>query len=576
MQKHLPTLLFALAILLSGKIFAQGPPVFPTLAANPALPVFNANDVSYLDQDTAVAVGNNGMTWRSTDGGLNWNIIPTFTSTANNNSVIMMKSYICIAGDNGTVTFSNDRGLSWQNATPAQPLINYRGVHFADSTFGASVGDNGNALIYHWVGGLGWANISTTQIDTLNAVACYKTSTSVFVDGFAIAVGNNGAVSTYASGSWTNLTPPTTMNLNGVYLFPNNTDVLAVGQDGLILKSTNYGTNWTTVNNTGYTLRDISEGLVPGQFIAVGDSGAVYISNDNGNSFVEYTLGFTNTDLKGVSTKDPKGAFAGSGNTLRVYEADTITVTYVSDSVLCPGGSFKAAIDLKGLYGTANTVSLQLSNSSGSFSLPVTIGSKLNPLPTDTITGTIPASATASVLYRVRVVSSDPVVTSLPYTSTFTVLPAPNNQSIAVYNGTDLFVNSQSGCTYQWYYNAAIMGGMVDTIVTTIGNGNYYVVITGANSCTYTTTVFNYNSTGIKLVTQGKITLSPNPASEVVHLTVPESMIGRTVTVYNALGAKMYAEKIRSQTSGIQTAAWEPGLYFVMIDTKISKLVITR
>jgi len=576
MQKQLRQIFtFLTIILFAASSFAQAP-IFPSIAANPALPVFNANDVSFLNKDTAVSVGNNGMSWRSTDGGLNWSIIPTFTSTTNNNSVIMLGKYICVAGDLGTVTFSNDRGISWQNAAAAQPLVNYRGVHFADSTFGAAVGDAGDAVIYHWVGGLNWAHIPSTQTVNLNAVAAYKTSPSVFVDGFAIAVGDNGAVSTYASNSWNNLVPPTTRNLNGVYLFPTNDTVLAVGDGGLILRSPDYGNTWTTQNNTGKHLRAISTGLTPDQFIAVGDSGAIFVSNDRGNTFTEFTVGFGTTNLKGVSAKDPRGAFAGSGNVLRVFTTDTVTITFINDSLLCPGDNFKVAIDLRGLYGTNNTVDIELSDSSGTFITPVNIGSKLNPALIDTITATIPSNAKASVLYRLRASSSDPIIVSDIPPFTLTVNAPPNNVTVMVINATDLFVNSQTGCTYQWYYNSSPIGSATDTIVTTIGNGNYYVTVTGSNGCTTVSNVFNYNATGIKNSSPLRLSVAPNPANEICHITVPENMIGKILTVYNALGAKMVSEKIKAGTNNITTIAWEPGIYFIVIEGKISKLVITR
>jgi len=576
MQKQLFKVFAFLAILLLAENATAQVPIFPSIAANPALPVFNANDVSFLNKDTAVAVGNNGMSWRSTDGGLNWNIIPTFTSTTNNNSVIMLGKYICVAGDLGTVTFSNDRGISWQNATAAQPLINYRGVHFADTTFGAAVGDAGDAVIYHWVGGLNWAHIASTQTVNLNAVAAYKTSASVFVDGFAFAVGDNGAVSTYSTGSWNNLVPPTTRNLNGVYLFPTNDTVLAVGDGGLILRSPDYGNTWTTQNNTGKNLRDIGTGLTADQFIAVGDSGVIFVSNDRGNTFTEFTVGFGTTNLKGVSAKDPRGAFAGSGNVLRVFTTDTVNITYINDSLLCPGDNFKVAIDLRGLFGTNNTVDIELSDSSGSFVTPVNIGSKLNPSLIDTIVATIPSNAKASVLYQLRASSSDPIIVSDIPPFTITVNAMPNNVTVLVINATDLFVNSQAGCTYQWYYNSNPMGGATDTIVTTIGNGNYYVVVTGSNGCTALSNVFNYNATGIKSSAATRISVTPNPADEICHITVPENLIGKILIVYDALGAKIISERIKTATNSLATTTWEPGVYFIVIENKISKLVITR
>lgn len=571
-------ILFALAVLvvLCQKGNAQYP-VFPSIAVNPANPVFTANDVSYLNKDTAVAVGNNGMAWRSTDGGLNWSVIPTFTSTTHNNSVIMMNKYICVAGDQGTVTFSNDRGLSWQNASQAQPLINYRDVHFADTTFGVAVGDTGDAVVYHWVGGLNWAHIPSTQTVNFNAVAAFKTSASVFVDGEAIAVGDSGAVSTYASGAWTNLTAPGPTDLNGVYLFPNNQTVLAVGDNGLILRSVNFGSSWNVLNNnTGADLHDIAPGLAPNEIIAVGDSGTIFLSTDTGNTFTRYTVGFNTTNLKGVSAKDPRGAFAGSGNVLRVFTADTVTVTYVSSTLLCPGDNFKAAVNFKGLYGAANVASLELSDASGSFATPVIIGSKTSPqLPNDTINATIPIGTAASFLYQIRVSCSDPVVFSNTFTNTLTVKAAPNSQNVMV-NSNMLYVNSQSGCTYQWYFNGGIMSGQTDTLVTTIGNGNYHVVITGTNGCTFISNVFNYNATSVATSSAGRLSLSPNPVSDMLYIRVPAHLQGLPMQVYNTLGNKITSEKLKSGLHIYNTAGLEPGLYFLSIEGIVLKFIVER
>lgn len=550
-------------------------PVFPSIASNPANPTFNANDVSYLNKDTAVAVGNNGMSWRSTDGGLNWTVISTFTSTTNNNSVIMTGNYICIAGDQGTVTFSNNRGLTWQNSSQAQPLVDYHGVDFADTTFGVAVGDNGDAVIYHWVGGLGWAHIPTTQTVKLNAAECFKTSTSVFTDGNAMAVGDNGAVSTYAFGSWTNLTPPTTKNINGIYIFPTNDTVLIVGQYGLIMRSPDFGNSWTTLNNSGYTLRDIAPGINPGQFLAVGDSGVIFVSNDGGNTFVENTVGFNTTNLKGVSAKDPKGAFAGSGNVLRVFSSDTVNVTFLNDSVLCPGDQFKLAFDLRGVFGALNQVTIELSDSSGSFATPVNIGSKLNPAPIDTVIGTIPMNAKPSLLYQVRASSSDPSVVSDIYPVTLTVNPRPNNVTVQA-NFTDLYVNAQTGCTYQWYYNNNPMGTGTDTLVTTTGNGNYYVVVTGSNGCTTTSNTFVYTATGIKNISSAAVAVSPNPVSGSLTLKVTEGLINKAFVMYDALGKKVFAEPVTATKSNFDLSALEPGLYFYSIGGHTGRIVVAR
>ncbi len=542
-------------------------PVFPSIAVNPANPVFNNNDVSFLNKDTAIAVGNNGMVWRSIDGGMNWTTIPTFTATNHNNSVIAMNNYICIAGDLGTTTFSNNRGATWQNAAAAQPLINYHGVHFADTTFGVSVGDAGDALVYHWIGSLGWAHIPTTFTQKLNAVAAFKTSASVFTDGSAIAVGDNGALATYAFGSWTNLAAPGSLNINGVYLFSDHVTVLAVGDSGLIMRSPDYGNSWSIIHKgTNEPLRDISSGITSNQFLAVGDSGVIYQSLDTGLTFTRYTVGFNTTNLKGVSAKSPRGAFGGSSNTLRVFAQDSTIITGVNDSLFCGSDNFKAYFKLFGLYGASNATSVELSDASGSFATPVVIGTKLNPNAIDSITCTIPANTIASSLYKIRLSTADPFILSNVYASSFTVLARPNNQTVQV-NVTDLFVTSQGGCTYQWVYNNVPIGGATNPLVTTIGNGNYYVIITGTNGCTTNSNVFNYNTTSVKSITSTQITVSPNPASNMLTVNVPENMAGKTMHVFNTLGKKIDSEKLKAGVNHYNSSELEAGIYLLTIDT---------
>lgn len=323
MKKFLLPLLSAASLFLPRIVFAQNP-VFPSTAANPASTTFDVNDVNFLNKDTAIAVGSAGLAWQTTDGGLNWTVLSTFTSTVNNNAVYMEDEYICIAGDAGLVTFSKDQGLTWQKAAQAQSNLNYHGVDFADTTFGVSVGDAGDAVVFKWNGSFGWVHIPTGTNKRLNAVATFKTSTNPQADGYAIAVGNHGIVAKYAAGNWSvhaNVLPG---NIHGVYLFPDNITVLAVGEHGLIARSADFGSTWTILNSgVSETLRDISEGATPNHFITVGDNGVIYVSSDGGNTFTRYTAGFTTSNLKGVSAKNPRGSFGGSGNTLRAFSTDS-------------------------------------------------------------------------------------------------------------------------------------------------------------------------------------------------------------------------------------------------------------
>jgi hypothetical protein len=82
---------------------------------------------------------------------------------------------------------------------------------------------------------------------------------------------------------------------------------------------------------------------------------------------------------------------------------------------LCQGATFNITNNLSAgtscSFNTGNTFTVQLSNSSGSFASPTTIGTALNTTAGGPISVTIPFPTTGGTGYRIRVVGSDPVVT---------------------------------------------------------------------------------------------------------------------------------------------------------------------
>ena len=88
----------------------------------------------------------------------------------------------------------------------------------------------------------------------------------------------------------------------------------------------------------------------------------------------------------------------------------TITTNSVSGSPFCPGAGVSVPFAITGTYNAGNIFTAQLSNASGSFASPVNIGT-LSSTTSGSISATIPANQAAGTGYRIRVVSSNPVVT---------------------------------------------------------------------------------------------------------------------------------------------------------------------
>ena len=112
-----------------------------------------------------------------------------------------------------------------------------------------------------------------------------------------------------------------------------------------------------------------------------------------------------------------KGTAQGSATV--TVQAPVITTQALSVAVVCAGAAIQVPFTTSGTFGTGNSFRVQLSDASGSnFTDIPTLGS------TSPLTATIPQNTPAGMGYRVRVVSSNPVVTGVP-SETFAISTGP-------------------------------------------------------------------------------------------------------------------------------------------------------
>jgi len=142
----------------------------------------------------------------------------------------------------------------------------------------------------------------------------------------------------------------------------------------------------------------------------------------------------------------------------------------LSGTGFCQGGSVSVPFVATVPFVSGNTFVAQLSNASGSFANPVTIGS-LSGTSSGTISATIPANTPVGIHYRIRVVGTNPAA-----------IGSDNGQDLAVSSSVQ---NNVIGS------NQTILSGAVPQPLTgsqpTGGNGSYYAYqwqssITGPSS----------------------------------------------------------------------------------------------
>ncbi len=101
-----------------------------------------------------------------------------------------------------------------------------------------------------------------------------------------------------------------------------------------------------------------------------------------------------------------------------------IAVNSITNKTMCGATQFKVAYLATGTYNAGNSFAVQLSNAAGNFASPQVIGSITGPL-SGLINCTIPLQIPNGSAYRVRVVSTSPVVTGLTSDTVFTLYTQP-------------------------------------------------------------------------------------------------------------------------------------------------------
>lgn len=161
----------------------------------------------------------------------------------------------------------------------------------------------------------------------------------------------------------------------------------------------------------------------------------------------------------------------------------TIVVNSITSKQACIGGNVKIAYQANGTFNAGNIFKVQLSNKTGSFSNPTIIGTH-NGKADAVINCLIPSNTPTGSGYRVRVVSTSPVITGLTSDSILTMNAGPAKPVITAVpvNTTKLCPGTivtltSSAATNLWNTGATTKSITVDSA------GNYYVITTNASGC---------------------------------------------------------------------------------------------
>lgn len=238
---------------------------------------------SFFNRYIGCVAGSGGVVYGTTNGGTSWSLINTGTSS-NLTGIRLIGNAAFITGTNGLICVSYNGGSSWTPFTTGTSQTFY-GASFTNASYGFAVGSNGTA--YRYSGGTWYAY----SLGSFNFYGVYA------YGNVAYAVGSGGTICKYSGGSWSALTTGTTNTFYDV-CFWNENYGFAIGQGGLICRTTNGGANWTALNSgTTATCRSIR--MVNDQIcFVVCNDGSLLQTSDGGNNWNRVYVG--NYDIQSI------------------------------------------------------------------------------------------------------------------------------------------------------------------------------------------------------------------------------------------------------------------------------------
>jgi len=304
-----------------------------------------------------------GNLFKTTNGGDNW-----FIQNINNSNFLYSMDFInsstgCIVGSQGTIIKTTDGGENWSDYYSIVTNRNLRSISFVNQNTGFVCGESGIALK---------TTNSGQNWNKMNTIPNYYFCSIYFPDENNGYIGASGTIlkTTDSGYSWLDLNPPIVGKLV-LYLFMIDSSTgFGAGSDGMIIRTTNAGTNWEFQNSgTSYALRSIKFININTGYI-VGGSYTNYIilkTTNSGNNwiiqgqsspirlfsvdFINVNTGYTSGD-GGVILKTTNGGNNWKQLISGYTDVNLISIKALSDNVVyAVGGSLYNSIIIKSTDG---------------------------------------------------------------------------------------------------------------------------------------------------------------------------------------------------------------------------------
>lgn len=254
----------------------------------------------------AVAVGSAGVIRRTADGGSSWTAVPSGETAPLFSATFGSDSRAWAVGAEGLIIGSSDGGLTWSRQH-FDAALHLQGVAAASATNAVAVGAGGQ-ILRTANGGTSWIAASSGVTTPLFSVAA--TSATSYV---AVGLGATILRSSDAGATWTRVSTSSLPNnyarLQSVTAASASLIYASSAWQGT-WRSQDGGTTWTSLPhpfNMGYGVRDLS--AAGDTLWAVADWGARRYSRDRGATWSNQSSPTSNAWMRAIHAVDDFSAF---------------------------------------------------------------------------------------------------------------------------------------------------------------------------------------------------------------------------------------------------------------------------
>lgn len=498
-------------------------------------------------------------------------------------------------GHNGTGSFGNGNNLN--SVDPLQAATTETITEIAGGLeFVLAKTDIGNLLSWgkNSSGQLGLGTYTPHNTPQLVPVVS-NVKTVAAAEASSMIVTNTGQVYVWGNNTVGQLGTGNTSVINFPFLNPSltNVDSIAGGKTHFVILK-NDGTVWTVGSNSYGQLGQgsLTPSMAPVQVtslsnivsvgageyhsFAIDNTGAVYAWGNNGSG--QLGLGDLNNRLIPtlVPLKNVTNAQGGANHSAfltaskKVYTSGGNAYGQLGIGSTTPSTTLKETnLQSVKMISTGQYTTMALRSDKSTFGFGNNSENQL--LAAGTIV-TIPQQIPA--LAGVGFIESNNLASHFIFEESHSCVSAAANvnmlsaPSVFITESNDVLTASETGVSYQWFYetNPAVLG--TNQTFATSNPGIYYVIVTYANGCTSKSPVYYHHVTGIDEKSEIEFALYPNPVNNELTITWNGYSDELNFHIYDQAGRLIRTEFVSGiYTHKMNTSELQNGVYWLKVAT---------